>query len=343
MNTDVIKDKFKFKVAISKMKEENNNIAMSQKRNFVSKKIVTVACACLILTTGIVFAKDIENFIKEQFENFGLGKGVTTAIENGYISDSESSLLEQNVKIVKNNEIIDTTNLKCNIEKFIMTDNNLSLEIYFEFEKKIKDYIDLGNTINGNVDYEGSYIIELSDLFIIDENNETLYFNKYDNQAYNVYCVNNHIECNSSEVPIFNYSMNYKKIYNDTDSIGVNSIYNFTTSSVFPNSKQLNIYFRKIRLYTEKDDVNEIILEGNWNFKLDVPKVMYDRTSEYYKVISCDNNNFNLYEAKATDTGFEIGLKISNIEKPEYPKELLEREKEILENSNIEMEKIYRQ
>ncbi len=42
---------------------------------------------------------------------------------------------------------------------------------------------------------------------------------------------------------------------------------------------------------------------------------MYNRTDEYYKVVNCDNSNFYIYSAKVTDTGFEIGAIISNMEK----------------------------
>ena len=85
MNTDVIKDKFKFKVAISKMKEENN-MAMNKKGNFINKKIGIAACACLMLTTGIVFAKDIKRFI---FNSHLMGPENT--INNGYISKYNGS------------------------------------------------------------------------------------------------------------------------------------------------------------------------------------------------------------------------------------------------------------
>ena len=44
---------------------------------------------------------------------------------------------------------------------------------------------------------------------------------------------------------------------------------------------------------------------------------MYNRTSESYRVISCDNKDFEVYQSKVTDTGFEIGVTISNIEEPE--------------------------
>ena len=43
---------------------------------------------------------------------------------------------------------------------------------------------------------------------------------------------------------------------------------------------------------------------------------MYNREYEYYKLLSCDSDDFKIYEAKVSETGFEIGVIISNIEKP---------------------------
>ena len=65
---------------------------------------------------------------------------------------------------------------------------------------------------------------------------------------------------------------------------------------------------------------------------LDIPIKMIKREKQEYEVISCENDNFEVYAAKATDTGFEIGIVISNIEKPIYPKELEEQKKEIYKN-----------
>ena len=55
-DNDIIKQKFKLSVAMSKVKEEENMV-MNKKRSFVSKQVGLVACACLLLTTGIVFAR----------------------------------------------------------------------------------------------------------------------------------------------------------------------------------------------------------------------------------------------------------------------------------------------
>ena len=58
------------------------------------KYILATACCSTILITGVVFAKDIQNFIGEQFRDFGLGEGISTAVENGYVGKSDNEDLQ---------------------------------------------------------------------------------------------------------------------------------------------------------------------------------------------------------------------------------------------------------
>lgn len=335
-DNDIIKQKFKLSIAMSKVKEEEN-IVMNKKRSFVSKKVGLVACACLLLTTGIVFAKDIEKIIKEQFKNFGLGSGVDTAVENGYIGITDDYMQNQNAKVIENNQIIDSLNVECRVDKFIITDDNLSLSFNFKIDNKINEYVSLGKEKNENIDYEGSYDIELSDMFIVDENNQVLYFNKYDNKLLNNYGISN-----NEELPKFNNILKIKEFYDNDNKKVADFVCNITSSEEFPKSKKLNVYFTKINLispnYTEK---HKVTLEGNWEFHLEVPQVMIERKESDYKVLSCEEDNFYVYEAKLNDTEFEFGLKILNVEKPEYPKELIEREKQLLkEGETVERKSI---
>ncbi len=286
---------------------------------------LAIACCFIFLITGVVFAKEIENFVKAGFENFGLGRGVDTAIDNGYIAKPEMEDTFQNVQIFENDEVIDNINVKVKIDEFLMTDSNLSLDFYFEFENKICDYVSLGDTINGNVDYEGSHAIVLSDLFIVDENNEVLYFNRWDCENFKEYCKNNNMDFDYPDYNLFGIR-NMPREYNKNENfIEVNNIYYLTDK--FPNSKKLNIYFTKIDLINDEErlvekNLKNITLKGNWQFSLDVPENMYNRTYDTYKVVSCDNKDFNLYEAKLTDTRLEIGIEISNVERAIFPAEL---------------------
>lgn len=299
---------------------------------------LAIACCFMFLITGVVFAKEIENFVKAQFENFGLGRGVDTAIDNGYVGKPENDDISQNVPIIENNEVIDNINVKVKIDEFLMTDSCLSLDFYFEFENKICDYVSLGELINGNVDYEGSHIISLSDLFIVDENNEVLYFNRWDCENFKKYCEENNMKFDYPDYDVIGMSSIAREYNKDAETLGVNEICNISSTNKFPNSKKINIYFTKIDLinnesHSRTENFRNITLKGDWKFSLDVPENMYNRTSDSYRVVSCDNEDFNVYEAKLTDIGFEIGIEISNLKKPILSEDFLEKQSEILQSS----------
>ena len=67
---------------------------------------------------------------------------------------------------------------------------------------------------------------------------------------------------------------------------------------------------------------NVVNFKGNWNINLDVPEQMYNRQSIAYKVVSCENSDFRVTNAILTDTGFEFGMIVSNIKKPDQPQML---------------------
>lgn len=307
---------------------------------------LAIACCFMFIITGVVFAKEIENFVKAGFENFGLGRGVDTAIDNGYVGKPEMEDEEfQNVSMLENNEVIDNIDVKVKIDEFLMTDTNLSLDFYFEFENKICDYVSLGETINGNIDYEGSHAIVLSDLFIVDENNKVLYFNSWDCENFKEYCKNNNIDFDYSEYDIFGIRNMPREYHKDEYYMKVNNIYYITDE--FPKSKKLNIYFTKIDLENDEEILSEknfknITLQGNWHFSLDVPENIYNRTHEDYKVVSCDNKDFNVYEAKLSDTRLEIGIEIANVEEVKYPPELDKIDKEAIETNGENYKKSFK-
>ncbi len=350
---DELKKYVKYKISISKIKHEEDKI-INKNRNFISKKIGLVACACLIMATSGVFAKDIENFIKIKF---GLGNGVDTAVENGYISniDEEVDFINSKVSIMEENSknCIDTLNTGIRINNFVMTDFAISLNIEIKFDDKIKQYKNFDKKINGNIDYENFGNINLIDLFILDEENKLIYAPttqsdfkdfcakhnlKYEYLQFNESYLNSVAKCNIQEI--------------NSDNNTVKMTYIIQTNNEMPKSKQLKLFFNKISFDPKKDTSQPIYLLGNWLIDLDVPEIMYNRTDNSYNVISCENKNFNIYTAKVTETGFEIGINISNIEEPIPNKELIDnstgmpyifnsREELLAVNSDENFEKMY--
>ena len=102
-----LKEKLKFKIAISQMKEKEK-MAMNKEKRRISKGIGIAACL-VVATTGIVFAKDISNQI---YNKYFTGKGVEKAINEGYIENTEmeeqssdSTIQDEETgKIIEDNE-----------------------------------------------------------------------------------------------------------------------------------------------------------------------------------------------------------------------------------------------
>ena len=99
----------------------------------------------------------------------------------------------------------------------------------------------------------------------------------------------------------------------------------YSGDASFPKSKKLNFKFTEIQLETGnliESEKSVIKIKGDWDVNLDVPKEMYNRKSIAYKVVSCEHPDFHVTNATLTNTGFEIGIIISNMERPEQPQVL---------------------
>lgn len=322
MNED-LKNKIKFKIAMIEINKEEKN---DMKRIHFNKKMIVAACTLLTLSTGIVFAKDIEEFIKN---SFGLGSGIDTAVKNGYIVTPEmdyipSDTIKDNITKIKDDGIIlDNINSTIKIDDFLMDDYNLSVDFSILIDNSIKNHINIDKTVR----------VTFPDLIITDENNNIIYTD-CDENKFNKFCDENNLKykyhdfnekyMNSGLNDYLNYIDNFENNY----TISVK--YNMYTSTEFPKSKKLIFNFNKIRIEktgeTGKDEDRIIYTTlENWNIELDVPEKMYNRSDEHYKVTNCENKNFDIYTAKVSDTGFEIGITLNNTPRPTIPEQLYDR------------------
>ena len=316
-----LKDTIKLKIAISNIDDEENDIVMKSKKNDVTRKIGIAACLLFTLT-GTVFAKDIGNFIKTKF---GLGQGIETAVENGYIEKLEMDFFESQTTVINQNEqnVINDVNSSVKIKDFLMDDYNLSVEFDFQFDEKIKEFVNLDNL----------HHIELSDLIVIDEEKRIIY-SSANQEDFEEFCLENNLDY---EYKQFNdkYMNNGLNTFIGSHNKELNTLtftYNMYAEG-YPKSKHLNFSFGKIKII-ENQNTNSITLTGDWGIDVDVPEKMHNRSEEYYKVVNCENKDFNVYTAKLTETGLEIGITISNMERPKKPQELAQRESELNEKGS---------
>ena len=323
MNNKEMLDKFKMNVAISNFEKEcereknQKGIYTLKKRGawrdyIMKKRIIATTCVGMVLMSGVVFATNIDN-IKNYFR--GLGNGIDSAIENGYIENPEMDYIESNTTLSKETgTIVEDVKVDAKIEDFLMDDLNLSTQFSFEFDEKIHSYIDLNN-IN---------TITLNDLFVRDEENCLIYSGN-DKDTFEKYCKENNLNYVFGEYDnekYFNNGLNWFPSFINKDSRLAKLTYNMYSEG-FPKSRKLYFSFSKITI-TEHNNSNEVIIQGDWKIELDVPEKMYNRTSETYRVVSCSDENFKVYSSSVSDTGFEIGVIINNIKRPEYPEKLRE-------------------
>lgn len=274
-------DYFKNNQIVPTIISEGIDSALTNKKNkptlsLVLKKIIIILTGLFTITGGVVFAKDISQFV-HNFFNFNTG--IDTAIQNGYLENPKNAITESN-------------NIKIIIENFLMDDNNLNFTFYI--------------TSTTNKSLGEIKDISLKDFIITDENNNIIYSDNI--ELIKSFCNNNGIEFNSEK---FNDSFSNSGVNNYIKNKRSNSfecIYNFTSLN-YPKSKYLYINIKKIIF----NNIETESINGEWSFALDVPEQFYNREMISYSIKS-NNSNIELKKLQVTDTGTKLELftKIEN-------------------------------
>ncbi len=239
-------------------------------------RIISATCACIIITTSIVFGKDIGNFFKNVFNT---SKGIDTAVENGYI-------------VEPNMEYISSEGIDVKAENLLMDDYNLNFTLNIKFSENIQ-------SLNVNK-------IELSDLIITDEENKIIYCS--DKVSFDDYCEKNslnytYLNFNSDYI---NSGINWYIKSKNKEENSLNLVCNLYGEG-YPKSKKINISFKTINIFNEEDyESKNITIKGEWNIPIDIPEKFYNRTSILYKVKSCSNPAVNITKAEVTNTGMKF-------------------------------------
>lgn len=339
MNEKILKN-LKSKIAVSNFEEKELNMKTSN-RNKVFKSIVA-ASIILISSTGLVFAKEIEKIIADKF-NLRTIHQIT--VDNGYIGTADMDYIEveAGVRIGDNKKIVDTVNTKLKISDFMLTDDFFKFQVDMKFDEKINQYKNLNKRVgSGNIDYENFGGIELEKVFILDESDNLLVSPVYqieeDEQAFNKFCEEHNLNYKYREFNE-NYFENISSIIlsgpdviipeENTLKDIIFSISNDTISddleketTKYPKSKHLSIYFSEITFIPKLNSEEEVHLVGDWKIDIDIPPIMQNREDYTYKVVNCDNKDFNIVSAVADETEFRIELSIDNVKQVRYPEEL---------------------
>lgn len=306
-----LKEKLKFKIAISQMKEKEK-IAMNKGKRKISKGIGIAACL-VVATTGIVFANDIGNFFSNLFGG-NSSDGVQTAVDNGYVENVEPQYIKA--------DGIDIT-----VDSFLIDDYNLDMN----FKIRLDNKYDLKNMEN----------LQPYDMKIVDENNEIVFLTSEEEKRI---AEENKTAGTPNYHPLFwgGYGMTPELI--DDHEIMLHLTAYGSEEHKFPKSKKLYITFTKIINKIGMDGSFKDAYTGNWSFELDVPKEMYNRELVIYKVESCSDNKTKVGNASLSNTAFKINITETTTDKIDYellhktpPKnisDMIALGKEYVENSN---------
>lgn len=286
-----ILENVKLKISISNFDEEEN--LEMKKSNINIFKIATVACCMLVLTTGVVFAKDIGNFIKNLF-GFNVSEGVDTAVNNGFYAEVE--------KETQSAEGFDIA-----VENFIIDDYNFAMNFLITLDER------------HNIEEVYNSSIWFEDLRIIDENNKVVFSTNYNLPR----------DPNERFEPEYwnGFSMHTEKVSENQLRMYVTSSGAVQT---FPRSEKLYISFKRIATrrnpkdgsYLENDNENRIIYLGDWKFEADVPQSLQNRESSSYKAVKCNEPSIDLnkIEAELSNTAFKLKISEMKTDKVDYEK-----------------------
>lgn len=257
-------------------------------------KPMVAACIMLASISGIVFAKDIS---KRIYNEYFTGKGIENAINEGYIENTDMKEQSSNssIKNEETGEIVEDTETTVKVSELIMDDFTLSMTFKVTLSNQAKNIISTKDIIEMN----------FQDIVVYDENNIIL--NTIDEEDIKKLSEKTNI------VPkdIINSGVNTFVLDKNENEVKV--VYNFYTGggSSYPKSKELHIDMGKMKISKNETVMGneEIVLKGNWNFKVDVPKKMYTRENIIYNQKSSTDKDFKVETAVVYNTGMEIKMR----------------------------------
>jgi RNA polymerase sigma-70 factor (ECF subfamily) len=294
--------------------------------NKVSKVIVFIVCTGIIVS-GVVFAKDIQDFVKNLIPNiFGTyNDGISTAIENGYEAEIDMDFVSSNGVNVK-------------IDSLLLDDYNLGIIYNLE----ITDNQDLKKLNISRIGFKN--------LLIMDENNNILQAEYEDINAFAEYCKENNLDTGRFGTG-FSNGETIKKIIQKSNN---NSflVSDLITSEKFPNSKKLYISFDAIyfmnsnafycagKVYKnnkigekEANKKDYVVVNGDWKFEIDLDEIAQKRKLIEYSVTDINDNNTTVSKAELSMTNMKLEL-ITNSDKIDFEK-LKSEDKELMNVADL--------
>ena len=235
----------------------------------------------VLLTTGVVFAKEIVDYINRLFGG-NTSDGLETAVNNGYVEEI-------------NTEYQEAGGISISIEEILMDDYNLAINFKLDFEKEY--------------DAEAFKLARIKDLVIRDETGGLV----FSSTAEKIREDEKEEYLERSGHSFVTTEINDKQLKLSFIATG--------NWMPFPRSKRLYINFTQIltKKIVNREE-QDMVYEGNWTFEVDVPEEFYNRETVIYKAISCSEPEIDINKITATlsNTAFKVYIPEIISDKIEY-------------------------
>lgn len=300
MDNKELKDRIKFKIAMSEIDDEEIAKMKNKKVNILSK---IAALVCIGILSGVaIFSDEISAKVYDIY-NFRKNETIQTKLPEEVVNDEErleeainnkNSIIPWDEKVA---EVIETNDLKVNITDVAMDDYFMIFEADATFPEEVIQKMPL----------EDIYMVRFIDLVIKDENGNVL-FCMEENKLKEIFgtddleAIKNNPKYCISEVIDYGF-----KNYNELGTNPYNMSYTINTRipSIYPKSKKLTFEFTKIALdaseaaigigdkhYLHQDQTLTVI--GDWKIEVDVQKKFYEREDIIaYTTVESDPNPKN--------------------------------------------------
>ncbi len=262
-------------------------------------KTLATGFACLVFSAGIVFAKDISQRI---YDFYGLGKGVETAMNEGYIAENKSEYTNSTQKETFSNEdtgiVIEDTETKVKVQDIVMDDFNLSATIV----------VDLSDKILEQIPAKDIWEMRFPDLIVSDEEGNVLFGIDQD-------ALKNFFGGEINEEKVCSSGLN--NFIKERGTSPVQAVYNMYVeySNHYPKSKKLNFKFTEIAISNSDETVygdEEITVKGNWEVNVDLPEKFYNRESITYHQVDESSSKHKVRSFAIYNTGAVVELSLKS-------------------------------
>lgn len=297
MENKELKDKLKFRIAMSELDDEVKKEKTRLKSGLINK-VAVVACFAM-LVGSITYAEEISEKVYDMY-SFKENDVIEINLSDEIINDEEKleEVLSNRNSIIKwdenTAEVIESSDVKVDITEVYMGNYYMQFNANINFTKEVFEKMPLSE-IN---------TVRFIDLVIKDENDNVLFCIE-ENKLKEVFNSNdlNFIK-NNPKYLISEITSMYTDRYNIPNGVDHRLEYSLNTRqpSIYPKSKKLTIEFTKMALDKKEASIGidkkhrlhqdqSLTIIGDWKIEIDVPAKYYNREDVIaYKVVKNDSN-----------------------------------------------------